>query len=305
VLGDLRPYQCLEEGCSAAESTYSHLKDLKTHYKVHHLAAAMMDTTVLSCVFCGEDLALTLRARFSHVGRHIVEISFTVIPRPYEDWEFYSESTMAIPRDLLRRSNMPLPPSSRPKQKPSDLWSQLGSSVQPGQDGSKFKKRPQRESTNPKEDCWSFWGASRKDKKDARSDFVALDKQQKLETAKKDDPAEVWSGKRNSRKDENKIDPAVASIDHNVNPREDDDIRVAFAWRTAKKTKPENLMSNFVHETGDQGEQSQLWGAGVSKKDRKKRRTFTERVSHNPEPFKRREWVIPVKSLNSWSSGTS
>lgn len=75
--------------------------------------------------------------------------------------------------------------------------------------------------------------------------------------------------------------------------------------QNGQKTKPENSMSNFVHETGDQGEQSQLWGAGVSKKDRRKRRAVTKRVSHNPEPSKMQERDIQVKSRKAWLSGTS
>lgn len=31
--------------------------------------------------------------RSRHVGRHMEEIAFTVVTKPYEDWEFYSEAS--------------------------------------------------------------------------------------------------------------------------------------------------------------------------------------------------------------------
>lgn len=44
-----------------------------------------------SCLFCGE---VTYGHTYSpHVGRHMEEIAFSVVSKPYEDWSFYSDSS--------------------------------------------------------------------------------------------------------------------------------------------------------------------------------------------------------------------
>ena len=132
VLEDLKPYQCLEESCDRPDSTCAHLKDLRHHYRTCHPAAQILGHKITPCIFCAELLPALPRLRFSHVGRHMEEIAFAVIPRQYEDWEFYSESTIAHPLEQKSSKRDSVAPASPRPQKPSDMWSQLGSSVQQG-----------------------------------------------------------------------------------------------------------------------------------------------------------------------------
>jgi len=43
------------------------------------------------CLFCGARLDVGTYPR--HVGRHMEEISFMVLPKPYEEWSFYTDSS--------------------------------------------------------------------------------------------------------------------------------------------------------------------------------------------------------------------
>jgi len=48
----------------------------------------------ISCLFCGERLSdLMYSERYQHIGRHMAEIAFGFVTKPYEDWEFYSDSS--------------------------------------------------------------------------------------------------------------------------------------------------------------------------------------------------------------------
>ncbi|KAL9607335.1 MAG: hypothetical protein Q9167_007743 [Letrouitia subvulpina] len=106
VLYDLKPYQCLEEACLEEDATYASLHELKAHYIDMHPRAEIVykseTNQFMSCPFCNEILeplpsrsppSSVLRSRFKHVGRHMENIAFAVVPRQYENWEFYSEST--------------------------------------------------------------------------------------------------------------------------------------------------------------------------------------------------------------------
>ena len=44
-----------------------------------------------NCLFCGEDIGLNRTNRGRHIGRHMEEIAFAIVTKPYEEWEFYSE----------------------------------------------------------------------------------------------------------------------------------------------------------------------------------------------------------------------
>jgi Fungal Zn(2)-Cys(6) binuclear cluster domain len=35
-----------------------------------------------------------------HLGRHMEEIAFAVVTKPYDDWEFYSDSSHSVPLDI-------------------------------------------------------------------------------------------------------------------------------------------------------------------------------------------------------------
>ena len=94
MINDLEPYQCLEENCWQSHKTYRSLHQLRMHYKVCHLTAALLSdlATTYQCVFCTEAIAGKIRDRFKHVGRHMEDIVFSAIPKQYEEWEFYSET---------------------------------------------------------------------------------------------------------------------------------------------------------------------------------------------------------------------
>ena len=48
----------------------------------------------MTCIFCREVLsAMTSREREEHLGRHMEEIAFSVVTKPYEEWEFYSDNS--------------------------------------------------------------------------------------------------------------------------------------------------------------------------------------------------------------------
>lgn len=44
-----------------------------------------------NCLFCAEDIGLNRTNRGRHIGRHMEEIAFAIVTKPYEEWEFYSE----------------------------------------------------------------------------------------------------------------------------------------------------------------------------------------------------------------------
>ena len=55
----------------------------------------------IACLFCGEALSEAGRHKYArHVGRHMEEIAFAVVTKPYEDWEFYSDCSGKCKKDL-------------------------------------------------------------------------------------------------------------------------------------------------------------------------------------------------------------
>ena len=48
----------------------------------------------IACLFCGDVLYEAERDKYAgHVGRHMEEIAFAVVTKPYEAWDFYSDSS--------------------------------------------------------------------------------------------------------------------------------------------------------------------------------------------------------------------
>lgn len=45
------------------------------------------------CVFCNEDIGFDPTKRVRHIGRHMEEIAFAIVTKPYEEWDFYSSSS--------------------------------------------------------------------------------------------------------------------------------------------------------------------------------------------------------------------
>ena len=110
-MSDLRPYLCTFEDCARGDKTYARRKFFSLHESSRH------DWHNDSCPFCQETLSLyNNRSRDRHVGRHMEEIAFAVVPKAYEDWEFYSDSSGDIPRrptstmtDYAEAAHVPAP----------------------------------------------------------------------------------------------------------------------------------------------------------------------------------------------------
>ena len=45
------------------------------------------------CLFCNEDIGFDRTERGRHVGRHMEEIAFAIVTKPYEEWDFYTASS--------------------------------------------------------------------------------------------------------------------------------------------------------------------------------------------------------------------
>lgn len=101
---DLRPYVCTAPDCEHAEDTFpSLIRYLNHEIKVHESGMMLLSARLLRkkrekeifCIFCQEwtEVGSGENARGRHIGRHMEEIAFAVVPKAYEDWEFYSESS--------------------------------------------------------------------------------------------------------------------------------------------------------------------------------------------------------------------
>ena len=108
VMSDLRPYVCTFPDCPQDAKTYASRESIDFHETLSHcLPSYLEDVTSQSsagpnieCLFCGESDVYfdssrndCSRARTRHISRHMEEIAFAVVPKPYEEWEFYSDSS--------------------------------------------------------------------------------------------------------------------------------------------------------------------------------------------------------------------
>ena len=103
-MSDLCPYVCTSRECDRTAS-FPSLKE----YLLHEIEA---HETVLSkrslartarrkreesivCIFCGErtEVGNGNNSRGRHVGRHMEEIAFIIVPKAYEEWDFYTDSS--------------------------------------------------------------------------------------------------------------------------------------------------------------------------------------------------------------------
>ncbi|KAK5089653.1 hypothetical protein LTR70_006537 [Exophiala xenobiotica] len=92
VLDDLEPYQCIESYCPHPNTTYGRLSDLRDHYARVHPSAPIMTSSSWTCIFCTDGLAGKERDKFRHVARHMEEMAFSIVPRQYEQWDFYADA---------------------------------------------------------------------------------------------------------------------------------------------------------------------------------------------------------------------
>lgn len=105
VLDDLEPYQCMEINCPCADATYNRRLGLEDHYARLHPSASIMSTELYTCLFCDEVVYGKPSTRFSHVGRHMEEMAFAIVPRQYEAWEFYSDAGTSVRSILIQDSS--------------------------------------------------------------------------------------------------------------------------------------------------------------------------------------------------------
>ncbi len=112
VFSDLWPYSCTFRVCTEAERMYKSRVAYERHER-DHIQEGDSDRFMgcpISCLFCGEPLsALLYDSQWRHVGRHMEEIAFGVVTKPYEDWEFYSDASSnaeQVPCNIPRKTNM-------------------------------------------------------------------------------------------------------------------------------------------------------------------------------------------------------
>ena len=102
VLNDVRPYVCTFLDCSRAGKTFASRLDFWAHGFWVHIRreswwADRLPGLTKACVFCEEVLPMAngvdSQNRSEHVARHMEEIAFAVVTKPYEDWDFYSDAS--------------------------------------------------------------------------------------------------------------------------------------------------------------------------------------------------------------------
>lgn len=90
-MSDLRPYLCMVEECIRSATPYTSRKHWVNHLVETHPCDFFFR---YRCPFCQEYIQrFNKRLRGRRIGCHMEEIAFTVVPKRYEDWEFYSGSS--------------------------------------------------------------------------------------------------------------------------------------------------------------------------------------------------------------------
>ena len=93
VMNDLRPYICTYPECRQAKKQYRSRMNLANHENWHHVTPTAL-TGPVNCPFCQKEFPTwRSRGRIWHFGHHMEEIAFAVVPKVYEDWDFYSNSS--------------------------------------------------------------------------------------------------------------------------------------------------------------------------------------------------------------------
>ena len=104
-MSDLRPYICTSQECDRATKPFPSLKSYVIHeIEVHELCLSGRSSArtakrkreeSIVCIFCGErtEAGNGNNSRGRHVGRHMEEIAFTIVPKAYEEWDFYTDSS--------------------------------------------------------------------------------------------------------------------------------------------------------------------------------------------------------------------
>ena len=101
VLADLQPYICLSETCDVAHVQYASRAEWSSH-EVHDHCMETRETDVQSidkikkqskCPFCTEGMEPRNNHREQHIGRHMEEVAFAIVTKPYKYCDFYSNSS--------------------------------------------------------------------------------------------------------------------------------------------------------------------------------------------------------------------
>ena len=101
ILRDLQPYVCTVEDCNEPTMQFDSRRSYILHEITQHeltpgdfLASTYRkpeESAARACLFCGEVFRIDDHGK--HVSRHMEEIAFAVVRKPYEDWDFYSDSS--------------------------------------------------------------------------------------------------------------------------------------------------------------------------------------------------------------------
>lgn len=90
VLGDL----CTYPDCATANDLYASRLSFLDHEIMKHELFGLVCRLDFACPFCNDMLSRSKNdERARHIGRHVEEIAFSVVTKPYEDWEVYSDSS--------------------------------------------------------------------------------------------------------------------------------------------------------------------------------------------------------------------
>ena len=101
ILRDLQPYVCTVEDCNEPTMQFDSRRSYLLHEITQHeltpghfrasTSRKPEENLARVCLFCGEELRIDEHGK--HVSRHMEEIAFAVVRKPYEDWDFYSDSS--------------------------------------------------------------------------------------------------------------------------------------------------------------------------------------------------------------------
>lgn len=111
VRQDLRPYVCTVEDCDEPPTQFNSRRSHLLHeIRRYELEPGEFDSDLLEwklreratgvCIFCGEQTGGKNNSREKHIGRHMEEIAFAVVRKPYEEWDFSSNSFSQAPHDI-------------------------------------------------------------------------------------------------------------------------------------------------------------------------------------------------------------
>jgi hypothetical protein len=106
---DIRTFYCSFEGCN---QTFKKKSSVKEHFSSHfaskydqnrwmkmnrYRSYKWLEAKIegVTCPLCKEQVEPEVVTLGRHVGRHMEEISFAVVTRPYGDWKFYTDTSSA------------------------------------------------------------------------------------------------------------------------------------------------------------------------------------------------------------------